>query len=90
MSELSGKVTQIAEFSCTVMNYVDRSKATLLFNTVFASTFKGVEGRGGGGGVEVGYRLLRQIKVLLFITGEPQSQNRQKYKSLKVVFLKSL
>ena len=42
----------------------------------------------GGGGVEVRFRLLWHISILLFIAGEPHKLDRQKYVSMELSFHK--
>ena len=43
---------------------------------------------GGGGGEEVRFSLSRQVRILLFIAGEPQKLDKQKYISLGLSFHK--
>ena len=48
---------------------------------------KGAE-RGEGGRGEVRFRLPRHLSILLFIAGEPEKLDRQKYMSLESSFRK--
>ena len=43
---------------------------------------------GGGGGGKVRFKLSRHLQILLFIVGESQKLDRQKYISLKLLFHK--